>query len=235
MTAISLVTTGARLAWGVGDFNSKDRPWTLGLTCRLDGYHRLKLATGEDIADVALTVGFVFDDEARTHAQKQLNEKQGAVDSDEGLPAVERSEIYGVGAYFAARDDLLRSRAASIHFTLYLPEHQHTRVIDHARHGQWPQNLTFELFGPIDGWGADTTSGDWDNVKWPRVGITSVAFDVPLAVEPDRLQPAATSDQSSAATPVGADLLPTLARLAKWQIYIFWALVTLVIVTLSHR
>lgn len=233
MASIDLITTGAKLGWGVGMFATGGGQWTLSLDCRLERRRSLRLKTGEKTEDVKFTVGFVSDDSGREHYEALLNKKL-ADDPDAVRLGREPVKIQGTGHYFAARDDILSPSGPEVHFTINLPADQHARVIEHARHGQFPESVLLGLYGAQFGWEPDGSGTDWDNVEWPIVGVTSVTFSIPLLKESE---PVFVSDDQPklAATSVGADLLPTLTKLAKWQTYTFWALVVLLLVSLGHR
>lgn len=240
MASLDLITTGAKLGWGVDEYLDRNKTWNLGLTCRLAPRKTLRLKTGEKPEDLEITVGFVCNDESRLHYEKQANDKLAQFAKEDGRE--ERGDenyvkAVGVGAYFEARDDMFHPERASLHFTIYLPEDEHVRVIEHARNGQYPASIIIGMLGPQHGWEPDNSGVDWDNITWKNAIITSFAFDIPLPVKGDEPEPIFVhNDQPKpAATSVGADLLPTLSKLATWQTYSFWALVVLVLVSLGHR
>lgn len=233
MASIDLITTGAKLGWGVGRYSTGGGQWTLGLDCKLESRRSLRLKTGEKTDDVKLTVGFVSDDSGREHYKALLNSK--VADHPDAVP-MERDpvKIYGTGHYFPPREDIFEPTGPEVHFTINLPADQHAQVIEHARHGQFPESVLLGLYGAQFGWEPDGSGTDWDNVEWPIVGITSVSFSVPLLKEPEPIF-VGDDQPKPAVTSVGADLLPTLSKLTKWQTYTFWALVVLVLFSAGHR
>ncbi len=239
MASIDLITTGAKLGWGVDEYLDRNKSWHLNLTCRLASRMSLRLKTGEKSEELKITVGFACNDESRLHYEKQANDKLAKFAKDDGRE--QRSDDYvkavGVGAYFGARDDMFHPEPASLHFTIYLPEDEHTCVIEHAKNGQYPASIIIDLLGPQHGWEPDNSGVDWDNIIWKNAIITSFAFDIPLLVKGDEPEPILFRDdqQKPATTTVGSDLLQALSKLAKWQTYTFWALVALVVVSLVHR
>lgn len=239
MASLDLITTGAKLGWGVDEYLDRNKSWHLNLTCRLAPRMSLRLKTGERPEDLRITVGFVCNDESRLHYEKQANDKLAVFAKDAGSEQGPDDHVkaVGVGAYFGARDDVFHPESASLHFTMYLPEDEHTCVIEHAKNGQYPASIIIDMLGPQHGWEPDNSGVDWDNITWKNAIITGFAFDIPLLVRGDEPVPILVSNDrpNPATTNVGADLLPTLSKLAKWQIYTFWALVALVVVSLGYR
>ena len=239
MASLDLITTGAKLGWGVDEYLGRNTSWNLGLTCRLAPGKSLRLKTGEKPEDLEITVGFVCNDESRLHYEKQANDKLAEFAKEDGRERgpTDYVKAVGVGVYFRARDDMFHPAPASLHFTIYLPEDEHARVIDHARNGQYPASIILGMLGPQHGWEPDNSGVDWDNITWRNAILTSFAFDIPLPVKDDESEQRFVRDDQPkpATTNVGADLLPAMSKLAQWQTYTFWALVALIVVSLGHR
>ena len=178
--------------------------WRFGMTFELNRWEEeLRLSTGENIDHVNKYVSFKTIDGS---LREWLDEKHGG----EGVSPI------GLLHYLPGRERKIDSETTlpSLSFEVYLTEAQMELMLNLAREGRWPETFGFDLAddkGMKYGWEPDGSGKDWDTSMFPRIPIEGLQFQIPILDAPSKEEAPVPNTPT---TPVGADLLPVLNKIA---------------------
>ena len=177
--------------------------WRLYMDCEFNRWEEtIRLSTGEDIVHVAKSISFVTIDPEK---KEWLDEKHGG----------DGKVVMGLVHYFPAWEGgFHEDRPATVSFEVFLTQEQMSVMLELACEGRFPKKLRFDLAddkGMKYGWEPDGSGKDWDTKQFPRIPIEGLSFQIPIIDEPSEEE---TPTSNTPPTPVGADILPVLNKIA---------------------
>lgn len=227
MTDITLDIQSARLrsTFGTGYGVASDGKWSLTFEVKLAGHDRLELGTGEKSDEIAMHLTF-----RETKPQLVDRATERTKDVTDAF-SHEGDIVCGTVSYHPERNSKhgLDGHPASILFDIYTPPDVMASMLCFAENGRFVKSVTVDVRGMEYGWAPDGSMKKWaDNADNKFLPIVNVDYLLPLLEEPE---PDYDDDETKAKrapkTAVGADLVPLMREMLKFQ---KWALYALAII-----
>ena len=218
MPSLTFRTTRARVSARSANGVPELATWNLALRAHLSRRETLTVATGEELKDFEIYVTL----------SRNTGESLQWFRNKTGL-----EKAIGAAHYFPARaSDVLPGTSASLIFQAYLEEPEHAALMDFARAGCLPREVTVGVDGIEYGSAPDGSDTRWDTAARPIVPITSIDFSIP--VSGGRMEDDQDDDEAEAASerpPSWAlELSSHLRTLVKLQTWTFYALLAVCII-----